>query len=160
MVAHSSDVSLLNSYNIIQVTTFIILTVGIRLVWPCDPLEKTAISVVVFGVVTVSVGCTCCCYVRKVRGRWAIFLCIVVGVLLLLALAAAATESFYGLANDYVFTRNGSRIDGCSYYDENDFLPVSLVVVSYVLLCLTFLYFAGSCINAVTSSDQNPCLYK
>ena len=127
--------------------------------WPCDPLEKAAISIVVFGAITVLVGCTCCCYVRKVRGHLAIFLCIVVGVLLLLALAAAATESSYGLADDYTFTRNGSRIDGCRY-DDSTLLPVSLVIVSYVFLCLTFLYFAGSCINAVTSSDENPCLYK
>ena len=127
--------------------------------WPCGPLEKAAISIIVFGGITISVGCTCCCYVRKVRGHLAILLCIVVGVLLLLALAVAATETSYGLVNDYVLTRNSSRIDGCKY-DDNFVLPVSLVIVSYVLLCLTFLFFAGTCINAITSSDQNPCLYK
>ena len=136
--------------------------VGIAEVWPCRPLERAAISIVVFGAITVLVGLTCCCFVFPTRGYTAIVLCAIVGFLLLLALAAAATESSYGLGNKYntMRTNHSHNNDGCTKYDSNGSLPVSLVVVSYVLLTLMCFYFIATCINAITGKHRTPFLYK
>lgn len=134
---------------------------GIALVWPCDPLEKAAVSIIAFGCITVLIGSTCCCFAFRIKGFMAFLLCFMVGVLLLLAFAAAATESSFALGDidNYKFTRNGSRIDECRYYDDNATLPVALVMVSFVFVFLTVFYFIATCFNALTGTNQNSCLY-
>ena len=132
---------------------------GVSLVLPCHPLQPAAISIVAFGCLTVLVGCTCCCFAVRLRGAVAFLCCLVVGLLLGLMLGAAATESSYGLGNDFHLSRNGSLIHGCKY-DDSAILPVSLVVVSYALLALTFLYYVGTCIHAMTSTSDDPYLYR
>ena len=131
---------------------------GIALVWPCDPLEKAALSIIAFGCITVLIGSTCCCFAFRIKGFMAFLLCFTVGVLLLLAFAAAATESSFALVHK--FTRNGSRIDECRYYDNNATLPVALIMVSFVFVFLTVFYFIATCFNALTGTNQNSCLYR
>ena len=83
----------------------------------------------------------------------------IVGAVFMLALAAAAVETSYGLINEHKFYQNHTKIEGCNRYDEDALLPASLVVVSYVLLGLLFFYFIGTCLNAVTGRQQKPFLY-
>ena len=126
--------------------------------WPCEPLQRAAVSIAAFGGISVLVGLTCSCYVCKTGGWKAAILCIIVGALVLLAVAATATESSYGLGNDYNFMRNHSYIRGCTKYDANAALPVSLVMVTYFLLSLMIFYFIAVCVNAITRND--PILYR
>jgi hypothetical protein len=135
-------------------------TVSLVYVWPCPPLKAAAVSIAAFGVVSILVACTCCCYVFRIRDHWAMLLGAIVGALFMLSLAVAAVETSHGLINEHNFYRNNTRIEGCSKHDRDAFLPASLVVVSYVLLGLTSFYCIGTCLNAITARHQNPFLYK
>ena len=84
----------------------------------------------------------------------------IVGALFTLALAVAAVETSYGLINEHKFYQNHTWIKGCNRYDKDAFLPAALVVVSYALLGLTFFYFIGTCLNAITGRHPKPFLYK
>ena len=136
------------------------LVVGLVFLWPCPPLQNAALSIAAFGAVSVLVGITCCCFVFKIRSSLAVLLCLIVGALFLLALAAMAVETSYGLVNDHNFYKNHTNIDGCKRYDTNALLPTALVVASYVLLGLFLFYFIGTCFNALTAKDERPALYK
>ena len=86
--------------------------VAVTLLWPCEVLHYISISVIVFGCLTICVGCVCCVFiVRKVDGM-AICCVVCVGLILVPMCAAAYVEAslIYG---DYDIMKNGTYTDGC-----------------------------------------------